>query len=108
MTANKTLITALGIITASLMTQTAQALDGASLYVERTCIACHGAEGRVTVMDEFPKLAGQNAPYMVSQMKDIKSGVRANSSSVAMKNIMHMISDDEMTAVAAWLAGLPE
>jgi cytochrome c len=39
-------------------------------------------------------------------MKDIKSGARANSNSVAMKNVMHLISDEEMAVVAKWLAGL--
>ncbi|MEJ1298177.1 MAG: c-type cytochrome [Candidatus Sedimenticola sp. (ex Thyasira tokunagai)] len=108
MTANKTLITALGIITASLMANPAQALDAASLYKERTCIACHGAEGRVPAMDEYPKIAGQTAPYMLAQMKDIKNGSRASSHSAAMRNVMHMTNDEEMAILVEWLSGLPE
>ena len=107
MTIQKTLATALWIAAASLLTNPAQALDGAGLYKERTCIACHGEEGRAPVMTEYPKIAGQNAAYMVAQMKDIKSGTRGNSHSVAMTNVMHMISEEEMNAVAEWLAGLP-
>ncbi|HBH35148.1 MAG TPA: cytochrome C [Gammaproteobacteria bacterium] len=108
MTTHKRMITATWIIAAILLTNQAQALDGAGLYTERTCIACHGAEGRVPVMSEYPKIAGQNAPYMLAQMKDIKSGARSNAHTVAMKNVMHLISDEEMAAVAEWLAGLPE
>lgn len=108
MTTHQRVSTAIGAIALSLLANQAQALDGAGLYTERTCIACHGAEGKAPVMSEYPKIAGQNAPYMLAQMKDIKSGVRSNSHTVAMKNVMHLISDEEMAVVAEWLAGLPE
>lgn len=105
---SKHLVTGLGMIAASLLTGPTSASDGPSLYFERTCIACHGAEGRVPVMTEYPKLAGQNAEYLLAQMKDIKSGTRSNANAVAMTNIMNLISDEEMAIVAEWLAGLPE
>ena len=108
MTAHKILITALGVLSASLLSHPAQALDASGLYVERTCIACHGAEGRVPAMDEYPKLAAQDAQYLLTQMKDIKSGARANSHAQAMKNVMHLINEKEMAIVAEWLAGLPQ
>lgn len=108
MTTHNTLITAIGIITASLLSHPAQALDAANLYKKRTCIACHGAEGRSAVMDEYPKLAGQSGQYLLSQMKDIKNGTRTNANSAAMKNVMHLINDDEMAAIATWLSGLAE
>jgi len=82
------------------------AADGAALYVEKTCVACHGKNGAEPAMNSYPKLAGQNAPYLVAQMKAIKDGSRNNSHSIAMTNIMHKISDEEMTAVAEWLAGI--
>ncbi|MCU7883902.1 MAG: c-type cytochrome [Candidatus Thiodiazotropha sp. (ex Lucinoma annulata)] len=108
MTVSKSLIITIGIITASILSNSAQALDAAGLYRERACIACHGEEGRVPVMAEYPKIAGQNAPYILAQMKDIKSGVRNNTHAVAMKNMMHLISDEEMAIVAEWLAELPK
>lgn len=108
MKTHKTLITTLGVIAASLLSHPAQALDAADLYKERTCIACHGAEGRVPVMEEYPKIAGQNAPYMLLQMKEIKNGTRNNANAVAMKNVMHLINDEEMAVVAEWLSGLPK
>ena len=98
----------LAIIAVSLFASPTFALDGATLYTERVCIACHGAEGRVPVMTEYPKIAGQNAEYSLAQMRDIKNGVRTNSHTVAMKNIMHLISEEEMAVVAKWLAELPE
>ena len=108
MIATKTNITAIGVIVFLFLSNSVQALDGEVLYVERTCIACHGPEGRVPVMPEYPKLAGQKAAYMLGQMKDIKNGLRNNSHSVAMKNVMHLINDEEMAVVAEWLASLPE
>ncbi len=108
MTTHKRLLMALGAIAASLLSTPTQALDAADLYVERTCIACHGAEGRVPVMAEYPKIAGQNAPYMLAQMKEIKNGTRNNSNSVAMKNVMHLINEQEMAIITEWLAGLPK
>ncbi len=108
MTIHKTLITAVGMLAISLLSHTAQALDAAALYKERTCIACHGAEGRAAVMDEYPNLAGQSSKFLLTQMKDIKNGKRTNAHSVAMKNVMHLINDYEMAAIATWLASLPE
>lgn len=39
------------------------------------CVACHGADGN-SPSAAFPKLAGQNAKYLVKQMRDIQSGAR--------------------------------
>ena len=87
---------------------TAVAADGATLFKEKTCLTCHGKDGKTPLLPIYPKIAGQNAAYALQQMKDIKSGARSNSHTVAMKNVMHLISDEEMAAVAEWLAGLPE
>ncbi len=108
MTIRKTIITAVAMLAISLLSHTAQALNAANLYMERTCIACHGAEGRAAAMDEYPKLAGQSEQYLLTQMTDIKNGKRTNAHSMAMKNVMHLINEDEMAAIATWLAGLPE
>ena len=94
------------LLSGSVMSGYAVAADGAALYKEKTCIACHGPEGREPVMNSYPKLAGQNEQYLVSQMQIIKSGLRNNSHTVAMKNIMHLVSAEEMTAIAKWLSGL--
>lgn len=103
----KSLMTALCIIFVVFLSSPVMALDGEQLYVDKNCIACHGAEGRVPVMAAYPKIAGQNAPYMVAQMKDIKTGSRSHSHTAPMKNVMHLITDEEMQLVAEWLAKLP-
>lgn len=96
----------LGLVLSLPMGNAALASDGASLYVERTCIACHGAEGKAPVMDEYPVLAGQGEVYLLKQMQDIKSGTRDHAHTAAMKNVMHLVSDEEMAVIAKWLAEL--
>jgi cytochrome c len=84
--------------------------DGAALYAEKTCIACHGKEGKKALTPTYPKLAGQNAAYMEQQMRDIKSGARANGSSAAMKGIMvnpegvELVTDKDIKEMALYLS----
>ncbi len=85
----------------------APALSGQALYREKTCIACHGADARTPILPDYPKLAGQNAAYLLRQAQDIKSGARANGNAAAMKGVMHLVNDEELKAIADWLASLP-
>lgn len=78
--------------------------DGKTLYLEKTCVACHGKDGKKPLTPEYPKLAGQNAKYAEKQMLDIKSGARANGSSAAMKGVMHLVSDEEIKQLAKYLS----
>jgi cytochrome c len=78
--------------------------DGAALYAEKTCIACHGKEGKKPLTASYPKLAGQNATYLETQMLDIQSGARANGSSAAMKGVMHLVSAPEIKEIALYLS----
>ncbi len=84
----------------------AEGLDGAKLYAEKTCIACHGPDANTPILPEYPKLAGQNAAYLLQQMKDIKSGARNNANTPAMAGVMHLVNDAEMEALADYIAGL--
>jgi len=82
------------------------ALDGAKLYQEKTCVACHGKDAKKTLMPNYPRLAGQNAAYAEQQMKDIKSGARNNAQTAAMKGVMHLVSDEEIAIIGEWLSTL--
>lgn len=82
----------------------AMAADGAKLYTEKTCNACHGPEGKKPLMPNYPKLAGQNAAYAEQQIKDIKSGARKNGNSAAMQGVLHLVNDDEIKAIADYLS----
>lgn len=86
--------------------QEAAPLDGATLYQQRTCIACHGPDAKTPILPEYPRLAGQNAPYMLQQMKDIKSGARSNGNTAAMRGVMHLVDEAEMERLAEYLSSL--
>ena len=87
--------------------QTAEgAPDGATLFKERTCIACHGADAKTPILPIYPKLAGQGAEYTLQQMKDIKSGARSNGDTAAMKGIMFLVNEEEMKILSEYLASL--
>lgn len=92
------------------LTGTAAFADGAALYAEKTCIACHGKEGKKPLIASYPKLAGQNAGYLEQQMTDIRSGARTNGSSAAMKGVMvnaegdQLVSDADIKDLAAYLS----
>jgi cytochrome c len=82
------------------------AADGPTLFVKKTCIACHGKDAKTPILPIYPKLAGQSADYAFNQMKDIASGARNNGQTAAMKGIMHLVSEEEMRTIANWLATL--
>ena len=48
------------------------------------------------MLPNYPVLVGQNSAYLVQQMKDIKSGARANAQSVVMKPFTVALSEAEI------------
>jgi cytochrome c len=84
----------------------ALAADGAKLYAEKTCSACHGPAGNKPLMPDYPKIAGQNVKYLERQILDIKSGARANGNTAAMKGVMHLVDEAEIKAIAEYVAKL--
>lgn len=87
-------------------TAVAAGLDGAKLYVDKTCHTCHGKDANSPLIAGYPSIGGQSKEYVQQQMKDIKSGARSNGQSEAMKGIMHLVSDEEVEAIAAYVATL--
>jgi cytochrome c len=84
----------------------ATALDGAKLFMDKTCLSCHGKDAKTPILPEYPRLAGQGAVYAERQMKDIKSGARNNGNTAAMKGIMVLVNDDEIHALAQYISTL--
>jgi cytochrome c553 len=52
-----------------------RALHGQHL-VDSACAACHGVDGNGTGDHQFPKLAGQDRAYLLTQLEAFKSGAR--------------------------------
>jgi len=67
------------------------------------CASCHGATG-AGVPIQYPRLAGQHQDYTFAQLQAFRSGTRTNSPQMA--TLAKRLSDDEMKAVADYIAGL--
>ena len=98
------LLVAFGLCAASIAQ--ADPADGETLFNQRTCFTCHGKDGKTPILPDYPIIAGQNAPYVLQQLKDIKSGARANGNAAAMRGIMHLVNEEEMKALADYISQL--
>lgn len=67
------------------------------------CAGCHGPAG-AGIPAQFPRLAGQHQDYTIAQLSSFRSGARSNSAQ--MKSISARMSDEEIKAVADYVAGL--
>ncbi|EDN68004.1 cytochrome c4 precursor [Beggiatoa sp. PS] len=64
------------------------------------CIGCHGPQGRGNPAAKYPAINGQNAQYMLKQIKDYKNGTRKpKGNAVIMRDIAVNMSETEMEAV---------
>jgi len=99
-------VLAAALVLATIAASVASAETGEELYKVRTCIACHGPDAKTPILPEYPKLAGQNAPYLLRQALDIKSGARANGNTPAMRGIMHLVSEEDLKLITDWIATL--
>ena len=68
-----------------------------------TCTACHGPEGNSTSA-MWPNIAGQNAPYLLTQLKAFKDGSRTDP---LMSAQAMMLSDQDMADLAVYFESLP-
>ena len=70
------------------------------------CGACHGSTGAGNPMSKFPGLSGQHADYVALQLKNFRSGARANDAGSMMRAIAKKMTDAEIDAVAQYVQGL--
>jgi len=67
------------------------------------CMACHGPNAQGLAM--FPRLAGQHQDYLVKQLHVFQE--TEGRPGTPMKQITHLLSDQEMEAVASYLQAFP-
>lgn len=68
------------------------------------CSGCHNDDGSGT--EKYPRLAGQHPAYVVDQMQRFRSGERSNDAKSVMRAVAKRMSDDEIGAVAEYVATL--
>ncbi|MCT4373044.1 c-type cytochrome [Yangia mangrovi] len=81
--------------------QVASAQEGFEA-VQEQCVACHGTG--VSLTDEVPSLGGIDAYYALLQLVAFRSGNRPGD---AMQALTTDLTDNDLRAAAAWIAGLP-
>ena len=71
----------------------------------KPCAVCHGADGN-SASAEFPRLAGQQADYMVKTLKDYKSGLRKNPIMAPLATSLSVRDMEDLAAFYARQQGL--
>ena len=67
------------------------------------CAQCHAFSGGSDSSGAFPRIAGQSAAYLSQQLRQFRSGLRANA---IMSPIARALSPEDIEDVAAYYAGL--
>ena len=68
------------------------------------CMGCHLPDG--VGHQRYPRLAGQLQAYVVQQLLEFKSGARTNDRAHVMRAVAARLTDEEIKAVAEYVAGL--
>jgi len=68
------------------------------------CSACHGASG-MSVLADYPNLAGQKAGYLQQALKAYRDGQRQH---LVMAPMAQGLTDQEIADVAAFYAAQPQ
>jgi cytochrome c553 len=77
---------------------------GAEAAAGRRCASCHTDTYAGT--KAVARLAGQREDYLLKALHDYKSGVRSGGSMAAMAEVAYPLSEEEITALAHYLAHL--
>ena len=69
------------------------------------CGGCHGPAG-AGIPAQYPRLAGQYAEYIATQLKSFRDSARSNDQNGMMRGVAARLSEREIRAVAEYAAGL--
>ena len=85
---------------------------GATLYAQgsaehgiQACANCHGPGGR-GLSHVYPSIAGQPLSYVETQLRRWQAGVRHNDIADLMGSVARRMTDEDIRAVSAYVAGL--
>jgi cytochrome c553 len=76
------------------------ALERARKIVSGSCFLCHGAQGEAA-SEAYPRLAAQNAAYLVKQLRNFKSGERTSS---AMQPMVANLGEEDFRALGLYFS----
>ena len=95
------------VVMASVLSFSAMAAGDAVAGKDKSasCMACHGAEGKVSV-PMYPNLAGQYQMYLEHSLQAYKRWERSGGQSEVMKAYVSGLSDEDIADLAAYYASL--
>ena len=85
----------------SQVSHAADATNGEQLF--QKCIMCHGENGQGKESQNAPRIAGQFDWYIVTALKDFKSGARKNP---AMMPYIKDLSESDFEDLAAYISSI--
>ena len=91
---------------ASAQAPAAQIAQGRSKFVQ--CATCHGADGRSSVVPQYPKIGGQNAAYVSNALKAYRDGRRQGTFASLMMPVAKPLSDADIEQLALYVESLAE
>ncbi|NLC36304.1 MAG: cytochrome c [Alcaligenaceae bacterium] len=90
----------------------ADLMAGQAAFEKFACAACHGADGKSSVLPTYPVLAGQHADYLQHALRSYQRGASGSGavntrSNAVMTALVPQLSDADIRNIAAWLSSLP-
>ncbi len=70
------------------------------------CATCHGADGRSTVVPQYPKIGGQNAAYLMNALRAYRDGRRQGTYAALMAPLAKPLSDTQIANLARYIQSL--
>jgi cytochrome c553 len=106
--ATRGFVVCVGALLPTLLAGAPAASDPIALGREKfiQCAACHGADGRSTVIPQYPKIGGQSGPYVVNALKAYRDGRRQGSYAAIMAAVAKPLTDDDIENLAAYVESL--
>ena len=80
--------------------QAGDATAGASAYMAKGCVGCHGVAGKQPIAD-YPAIGGKPADYLSAELNKFRSGERNNP---IMMPMAAGLNDVDVANLAAYLA----
>lgn len=88
------------LLTVSFNAQAANPARGQEL-AEAVCASCHGVDGNLVLAEDYPRIGGQHADYLVVALHAYRSGARDNA---IMAPFARDLSDRDIRDLAAWFS----
>jgi cytochrome c553 len=80
-------------------------VDGIASKQVPACASCHALQGE-GLPTEFPRLAGQHAPYLEAQLRAFRADSRLSNPNAMMRAVAAPLTDAEIRAVSNYIEGM--